>query len=82
MGETRSRTQLPMPQITEKAAGAEEAFQRGMEIGSEYAQLAVRRVAAWAGENPGQMLLAGVAAGFILGKLLFARPRRRLEPES
>jgi hypothetical protein len=32
-------------------------------------------VAAWAEEHPGQMILAGVVAGFVLGKLLF-QPRR------
>ena len=81
MGETRSRTQLPMPQITEKAAGAQQAFQRGMEVGREYTELAVRRVAAWAEEHPGQMLLVGLAAGFVIGKLLLPKPRRRVEPE-
>jgi len=79
VAETRSKTQLPMSEIradaTEEAA---RAFQRGVELGREYAETALRRAAAWAEENPGQLLLVGVAAGFVLGKLLL--PRRRGGP--
>ena len=82
MAETRSKTQLPMSEIIAGAPSAEEAaraFQRGVELGREYAETALRRVAAWAEENPGQLLIAGVAVGFVLGKLLFHRPRSSVE---
>jgi hypothetical protein len=68
--------------MSEVAAGTgaaptpdEAAFQRGLELGRELADTAVRRVGAWAEEHPGQLLLAGLAAGIVLGKLLF--PGRR-----
>jgi len=76
VAETRSKTQLPMSEISAPSAEeAARAFQRGIELGRDYAETALRRVAAWAEENPGQLLLAGVAVGFLLGKLLFSRPR-------
>jgi hypothetical protein len=53
----------------------EAVFGRGVALGREYADLASRRLAAWAEENPGQLLLAGLAAGFVLGKLIFRKPR-------
>ena len=53
-----------------------EAFQEGIELGKQYASVAARRVAAWAEENPGQVIAVGAVAGFILGKLLFRQPRR------
>jgi hypothetical protein len=76
VAETRSKTQLPMSEITAGAPSVQEAaraFERGVELGRDYAEMALRRVAAWAEENPGQLLLAGVAVGFVLGKLLFHR---------
>ena len=78
MAEARTRTQLPLGEsiIDEEV----QAFQQGIELGRQYAGVAMRRVAAWAEENPGQMLLAGLAAGFIVGKLLM-RPKRRLRIE-
>jgi len=76
VAETRSKTKLPMSEISAPSAEeAARAFQRGIELGRDYAETALRRVAAWAEENPGQLLLAGVAVGFLLGKLLFSRPR-------
>ena len=77
MGETRSKTQLPMSGIAAPpAAPAEEteAFRRGLELGRDYAEKAARKIGAWAEENPGQVLLAGLAVGFVLGKLLFRHP--------
>ena len=65
MGEAQSKTQLPM-----------ESFEHGVEIGREVSQRAARQIAAWAEKNPGQFLLAGLAAGFFLGKLLLRKPRR------
>ena len=77
MSEATSSTQLP-PGAQKSVVQEElEAFQQGLELGKQYADVAARRVAAWAEENPGQMLLAGLAAGFIVGKIFF-RPRRRL----
>jgi len=51
-----------------------EAFRRGLEAGRDYAERAARKIGAWAEENPGQVLLAGLAVGFVLGKLLYRRP--------
>jgi hypothetical protein len=79
VAETRSKSQLPMSDIIAGAPSAEEAaraFQRGIELGREYAETALRRLAAWGEENPGQLLLAGVAVGFVLGKVLFHGQRR------
>ena len=56
-------------------AAGEAAFQRGMKAGREAAEIALRRIAAWSEEHPGQMVLAGLALGFVLGKLLLGRPR-------
>jgi hypothetical protein len=72
VGETRSKTQLPMSGIaTPPAAEETEAFRRGLELGRDYAEKAARKIGAWAEENPGQVLLAGLAVGFVLGKLLY-----------
>jgi ElaB/YqjD/DUF883 family membrane-anchored ribosome-binding protein len=71
MGETRSKTQFPMAATTATPPAAD--FQRGLQVGREAAQTAIRRIGAWAEENPGQMVLAGLALGFVLGKLLFGR---------
>ena len=65
MGEARSKAQLPM-----------ESFEHGVEVGREVTQRAARRISAWAEKNPGQFLLVGLAAGFILSKLLLHKPRR------
>ena len=78
MAETPSKTQLPLSHGEPVLPGAEEeaqAFQRGLLLGREYAETAIRRIGAWAEENPGQVLLAGLGAGILLGKVLF--PRRR-----
>jgi len=75
MGETRSKTQLPMHEILERIDQGQAAFANGMLLGRDVAQRAARKVAAWAEENPGQLLLAGLATGFLLGKLLLHTPR-------
>ena len=81
MGETRGKTQLPIPEITApRMEDDTEVFARGLRAGRELADTAVRRVGAWAEENPGQVVLAGLALGFILGKLLLG-PRRTLSEE-
>ncbi len=79
MAHAQTNTQLPIGSETSPMQEEMEAFQQGIALGRQYADVAVRRIAAWAEENPGQLLLAGLAAGFVVGKLLF-RPRRvRLE---
>jgi hypothetical protein len=81
MAETRGKTQLPMPEITAPHGQWDvEAFERGLQAGRELAETAVRRVGAWAEEHPGQVVLAGLALGFVLGKLLLGR-RRPLSEE-
>jgi hypothetical protein len=55
--------------------GGTAAFIRGQMRGRELAGLWRRRLAAWAEENPGQLLVAGLFAGFVAGKV-FRRPRR------
>ena len=70
----------PVPQQRAGAAPApqqspKEAFQQGIELGKEYVQQASVKLAAWAEENPGQMLVVGLFAGFLVGKL-FLSPRR------
>jgi len=81
MGEMQGKAQLPMAEITGSTETADEtaAFEQGLELGRRYAEQTVRRVAAWAEEHPGQLVLAGLMAGFVLGKLLFTT--RRLEPQ-
>lgn len=77
MEEAHGSTRLQGGAPQKSVAQAElEAFQEGIELGKQYAGVAARRVAAWAEENPGQVIAAGVIAGFILGKLLFRRSRR------
>ena len=79
MAAASSNTQFPLGVAQKSVAQAEmEAFQEGIDLGKQYAAVAARKVAAWAEENPGQVIIAGLAAGFILGKLLF--PPRRISP--
>jgi hypothetical protein len=74
MAEARSTTQLPFGAMDKSVLQAElEAFQEGVALGRQAAQLAVRKLAAWAEENPGQLVLAGLAVGFVLGRFLFRR---------
>jgi len=73
MAETHSKTQLPiLPPAIDF-----ETFERGVELGRAWADKAARRVAAWAEENPGQLVLAGIIGGLVVGKLLF---HKRLIP--
>lgn len=81
MAEARTKTQLPLGHIPSVIDEEVQAFREGIELGQQYAGVAMRKVAAWAEENPGQLLLAGLAAGFVLGKLLL-RPRRRISLEN
>jgi hypothetical protein len=78
MGEMQGKAQLPMPEITAPhEPRAEAALEQGLELGRKYAEQALRRVAAWAEEHPGQLVLAGLMAGFVVGKVLF--PKKRLD---
>jgi hypothetical protein len=71
MAEKLSKTQLPsLPPAIDF-----ETFQRGVELGRAWADKAARRVAGWAEENPGQLVLAGVIGGFLVGILLYHRRR-------
>jgi hypothetical protein len=77
VAETHSKTQFPaVPRGTDEG---EAAFGRGLALGQEYAGTALRRIGAWAEEHPGQLLIAGLAAGIVLGKLLFPKRRRIIE---
>ena len=78
MAETLSKTQLPLnTALPPPGADQSEMFAQGLAAGREWAATAALRLRPRAEENPGQFLLAGLAAGFLVGKLLF-RPRRRL----
>lgn len=61
------------------APSPEVAFEQGIELGREWVQQAAVKVAAWAEENPGQMLLAGLGLGFVIGKLFFSRRREPID---
>ena len=80
MAEARSNTQLPLGVNAGKSIVEEEldAFKDGIEIGRQYADVAVRRIGAWAEEHPGQVVLAGLLAGFLIGKI-FMRPKRKID---
>jgi hypothetical protein len=74
MAEARSTTQLPLGAMDKSVLQVElEAFREGVALGRQAAELAFRKLAAWAEENPGQLVLAGLAIGFGLGRLLFRR---------
>jgi len=75
MAQPLSNIQFPLPGIDA------ETFQKGVAKGREFAIIATRRVAAWAEENPGQVVLAGLALGFVLGTLLFRKPATILDVE-
>jgi hypothetical protein len=83
MAETRGNMQLSVDALDKSVLQAElEAFQEGIALGRQAAQLAMRKLAAWAEENPGQLLLAGVAAGFLLGRSLFRRRLALRDPDA
>jgi hypothetical protein len=79
VAETQGRTQPPFSGVAPEPGADEAAFQRGLALGREYAGTAVRRIGAWAEEHPGQLLLAGLAAGIVLGKLLVPRRKKVIE---
>lgn len=75
MAQPMSKTQLPLSPVDV------EMFEKGIAMGRDLAVRASRGIAAWAEENPGQVILVGLAAGFVLGKLLFPKRRRIAEVE-
>ena len=81
MAQTFSRTQLPAPGVATPPGEQARTFERGLEAGREYAETALRHLAAWSEEHPGQALLAALAAGFLLGKILFRRRRTVIEEQ-
>ena len=82
MAQTRGSTHLhasTTPFARPESAADARVFQRGLEAGRNAADLTLRRISAWAEENPGQMMVAALALGFVMGKLFFRRPRRVIE---
>jgi hypothetical protein len=80
LGELKAgAAQAPAPGLQQQEMN--EAFHHGLELGREWVRKASVKMAAWAEENPGQMVLAGLAAGFVFGKI-FLRPRKRLEDDA
>lgn len=75
MAESRTGTQLPLPEGVSPDQVAQ-AFEQGIELGKVWMQDASVKLKAWAEENPGQFVIAGVVAGFVLGKILFPSRRR------
>jgi len=75
MGETGSQRQFPTQGMGGPFPARDGGFRRGVQIGRDLAEAAVRKIGAWSEEHPGQMVLVGLALGFALGKLLAGRPR-------
>jgi hypothetical protein len=75
MAQPMSKTQLPLPAVEA------EMFEKGIALGRAAAVRFSRGIAAWAEENPGQVILVGLAAGFFLGKLFLPKRRRIAEVE-
>jgi hypothetical protein len=75
MGETGSQRQFPAQGMGGPFPARDGGFRRGVQIGRDLAETAVRKIGAWSEEHPGQMVLVGLALGFVLGKLLAGRPR-------
>jgi hypothetical protein len=73
MGEVRgNQAQLPADVLRGGNDQQDVAlFARGVAAGREWARKSTQRSLAWIEDHPGQALLAALAAGFILGKLLF-----------
>jgi ElaB/YqjD/DUF883 family membrane-anchored ribosome-binding protein len=65
--ETRQEEQAEMAAALDEGA---EMFQQGMELGRVWARKAADGLSRWADKNPEQLVLVGLAAGFVLGKLL------------
>lgn len=80
MGEVRgNQVQLPAAELRAKASrrGAE-ALERGVAAGREWTRRATQRTLDWVEGHPGQAVLIALAAGFVIGQILFrtARPDR------
>jgi hypothetical protein len=68
--------EVPAGEPGASAPSPDVAFQQGIELGREWVQQATVKVAAWAEENPGQMVLVGLGLGFVIGKLFFSGSSR------
>jgi ElaB/YqjD/DUF883 family membrane-anchored ribosome-binding protein len=80
MAEVRgNQVQVPAAELRAKAPrrGAE-ALERGVAAGREWTRRATQRTLDWIEGHPGEALLIAVAAGFVIGQILFrtARPER------
>jgi hypothetical protein len=64
-------TQKPPTSSLDETA---ELFNQGMKLGRAWAEQAVSGLQRWAQKNPEQVVLAGLAVGFVLGKVLL-KPR-------
>jgi hypothetical protein len=53
-----------------------EMFEQGIEAGKVWAQQAAQGFSLWAEKSPEQVVLVGLVAGFVLGKLFFSARRR------
>jgi hypothetical protein len=71
--ESQQQTQAAAATLDEGA----EMFEQGIEIGKQWAQQAIAGFSAWAEKSPEQVVLVGLGAGFVLGKLFFKGTRRR-----
>jgi ElaB/YqjD/DUF883 family membrane-anchored ribosome-binding protein len=54
-----------------------EMFQQGMELGKVWSRKAAKGIAVWAEKNPEQVVVVGLAVGFVLGKIFFGGGRRK-----
>jgi hypothetical protein len=57
-----------------------ELFSQGIQLGRVWSEKAARGLTKWVEERPEQVVVAGLLAGFVLGKILF-RPRRNFSRE-
>lgn len=80
MGEVRgNQVQVPAAELRAKAPRrAADALERGVVAGREWTRRATQRTLDWVEGHPGQALLIALAAGFVIGQILFrtARPER------
>jgi hypothetical protein len=74
-GETQSQSQTQARAAAALEEGAQ-LFQQGMTTGKVWAEKATRGLERWAEKSPEQVVLAGLAVGFVLGKILLADRER------
>ena len=80
MGEVRgNQVQMPAAELRVSASRrGTEALERGVAAGREWTRRATQQTLNWVEGHPGQALLIALAAGFVIGQILFrtARPER------